>query len=121
MSNALPKSDVVKRVEEMAAQREERRRSVEAFKEERAAYAAAAEAFGGIDAVEFLQRIEKYRRLNGLQVRQLLGLLNGHKMSISGHHRMEAQPFESAFEEAHATLSKGTLVRCCLRGNGSLG
>ena len=66
MSNALPKSDVVKRVEEMAAQREERRRSVEAFKEERAAYAAAAEAFGGIDAVEFLQRIEKYRRLNGL-------------------------------------------------------
>ena len=66
MSSELPKSDVVRRVEEMAAQREERRRSVEAFKEKRAADAAAAEAFGGIDAVEFLQRIDKYRHANGL-------------------------------------------------------
>ena len=66
MSGIGAKSDVVLAVEEMQAKREERRRSVEAFKEQRAIDAAAAEAFGGIDAVEFLQKIERYRASNGL-------------------------------------------------------
>ena len=60
------KSDVVRRVEEMQRNREERRRNVEAFKEQRAIDAAAAEEFGGIEAVEFLQKIQHYRASNGL-------------------------------------------------------
>jgi hypothetical protein len=60
------KSAVALRVEEMAAQREERRRSMQAFKAQREADAVAAEAFGGLDSLEFLHKIEAWRRKRGL-------------------------------------------------------
>ena len=66
VANPAGKSAVAQRMEEMAAQREERRRSMEAYKEQRALDAVAAEEFGGIDSLEFLKKIEEWRKKRGL-------------------------------------------------------
>jgi chromosomal replication initiation ATPase DnaA len=60
------KNDVNARIEEMAAQREERRLHAIRHKQQRAADAIAAEAYGGLDSLAFLSAIRDYRELHGI-------------------------------------------------------
>ncbi|KAL1522562.1 hypothetical protein AB1Y20_017547 [Prymnesium parvum] len=60
------KSDCVKRVEAMAQMREERRMKAAAARAVREEEAKEAEGRGGIESVDFLNRINEYRRLHGL-------------------------------------------------------